>query len=134
VPHRIGGCLAFRAIALATAVSLTATSGGLPMCLSALAQAVTHCAMHLDGHHPGAHTAASPSLQLVSPDTEQPCHPDASGTGCAAGSACPAAAPAVAALADLPVAVRSVSRRTAPASAAALLSYLTPPPAPPPQA
>src|SRR2546422_10743497 len=93
--HRVRGHLAIRAIALATAVSLTATSGALPMCLSALAQAVAQCAMHHEAHHPGDHTPASSSPQLVSPHTGQPCHPDAAGTGCAAGSAGPAARAAV---------------------------------------
>ena len=132
--HRVGGRLALRAIALVTAVSLTATSGGLPMCLSALAQAVAHCAMHHEVHHPGDHRAGSPSLRLVSPDTGQPCHPDADGLGCSGASVCPAAGPAMAAGADVPMAVRSVSRAAAPASTASLLSYLAPPLAPPPQA
>ena len=133
MPRRVAGRPTLRAIALVTAVSLTATSGGLPMCLGALAQAVARCAMHLDGHH-GDHAAASPSLRLVSPDTGQPCHPDAAGTGCAAGSACPAAGPAMVAAAEIPVAVRNVSRAAAPASPASLFSYLAPPLAPPPQA
>ena len=133
MPRRVAGRPALRAIALVTAVSLTATSGGLPMCLGALAQAVAHCAMHLDGHH-GDHAAASPSLRLVSPDTGQPCHADADGLGCSGASVCPAAGPAVAAPADVPVAVRNVSRAAAPASTASFLSYLAPPLAPPPQA
>src|SRR2546428_11860924 len=90
MPRRVAGRPTLRAIALVTAVSLTATSGGLPMCLGALAQAVAHCAMHLDGHH-GDHAAASPSLRLVSPDTGQPCHPDAAGAGRPARRAGPAA-------------------------------------------
>ena len=131
--HRVGDRLAFRAIALVTALSLTATSGGLPMCLSALAQAVAHCAMHHEVHHPGDHTAGSPSLRLVSPDAGQPCHADADGLGCSGASVCPAAGPAMTAGADLPVAVRNLSRAAAPASTASLLSYLAPPLAPPPQ-
>src|SRR3989442_14877490 len=132
--HRVRGHLAIRAIALATAVFLTATSGALPMCLSALAQAVAQCAMHHEAHHPGDHPPASSSPQLVSPHTGLPCAPDAGGTGCAAGSACPAAGPAMVAAAEIPVAVRNVSRVAAPASPASLLSYLAPPLAPPPQA
>src|SRR5256712_850315 len=108
--HRVRGPLALRAIALVTAVSLTATSGGLPMCLSALAQAVAHCAMHGDGHHQGGHAVASLSLQLVAPDGPQSCHADADGLGCSGASICPAAGPAMAGDADLPVAVRNVSR------------------------
>src|SRR5439155_11288535 len=134
MPRRVAGRPALRAIALVTAVSLTATSGALPMCLSALAQAVAQCAMHHEAHHPGDHTPASSSPQLVSPHTGQPCHPDAGRTGCAAGSACPAAGPAMVAAAEIPVAVRNVSRVAAPASPASLLSYLAPPLAPPPQA
>src|SRR5712692_1176561 len=132
--HRVGGRLAVRAIALVTAVSLTATSGGLPMCLSALAQAIAHCAMHHDGHHQPGHAVASLSLQLVAPDGPQSCHADADGLGCSGASVCPAAGPAVPAGADAPVAVRSVSRAAAPGSTASRLSYLAPPLAPPPQA
>ncbi len=132
--HRASGRLALRAIALVTAVSLTATSGGLPMCLSALAQAVAHCAMHGDGHHQGGHAVASLSPQLVAPDGPQSCHVEGDGLGCSGASVCPAAGPAVPAGADLPVAVRSVSRAAAPGSTASLLSYLAPPLAPPPQA
>src|SRR5437879_11420303 len=80
--HRVRGPLALRAIALVTAVSLTATSGGLPMCISALAQAVAHCAMHGDGHHQGGRVVASLSLQLVAANGSQSCHPDADGLGC----------------------------------------------------
>src|SRR2546426_3559067 len=101
MPRRVAGRPTLRAIALVTAVSLTATSGGLPMCLGALAQAVAHCAMHLDGHH-GDHAAASPSLRLVSPDTGQPCHPDAAGRGWGAGKGWPAARPAAVAAAGGP--------------------------------
>jgi len=104
------------------------------MCLSALAQAVAHCAMHRDGHHQGGHAVASLSLQLVAPDGAQSCHADADGLGCSGATVCPAAGPAVHAGADVPVAVRSVSRMAAPASAASLLSYVAPPLAPPPQA
>ena len=131
--HRASGRFALRAIALVTAVSLTATSGGLPMCLSALAQAVAHCAMHGKGHHQVGH-AVSLSLQLVAPDGSQSCHADADGLGCSGPSVCPAAGPAVPAGADVPMAVRSVSRAAAPASRASPLSYLAPPLAPPPQA
>jgi len=133
MPHRVAGRLALRAIALVTALSLTATSGGLPMCLSALAQAVAHCAMHGDRHHQGGHAVASLSLQLVAPDGPQSCHADADGLGCSGASVCPAAGPAMTAGADLPVAVRNLSRAAAPASTASLLSYLAPPLAPPPQ-
>src|SRR2546425_10169031 len=123
MPRRVAGRPALRAIALVTAVSLTATSGGLPMCLGALAQAVAHCVMHLDGHH-GDHAAASPSLRLVSPDTGQPCHPDVAGAGCAAGSAWPAGRPAPGAAAQGPPAPRHASRAAAPAPPAAFLSLL----------
>ena len=133
MPHRVAGRLALRSIALVTALSLTATSGGLPMCLSALAQAVAHCAMHGDGHHQRGHAVASFSLQLVASDGPQSCHADAGGLGCSGASVCPAAGPAMAAGADLPPAVRNVSRATAPASTASFLSYLAPPLAPPPQ-
>ena len=133
MPHRVAGRLALRAIALVTALSLTATSGGLPMCLSALAQAVAHCAMHGDRHQRGGHAVASLSLQLVAPDGPQSCHADADGLGCSGASVCPAAGPAMTAGADLPVAVRNLSRAAAPASTASLLSYLAPPLAPPPQ-
>src|SRR5439155_26759084 len=131
--HSVRGHLALRAIALVTAVSLKATSGGLPMCLSALTQAVAHCAMHGEGHHQDGH-AVSLSLQLVAANGSQSCHPDADGLGCSGARVCPAVGPAVPAGADLPMAVRSVSRAAAPASAASLLSYLAPPLAPPPQA
>ena len=131
--HRVRGHLALRAIALVTAVSLTATSGGLPMCLSALTQAVAHCAMHGEGHHQDGH-AVSLSLQLVAANGSQSCHPDADGLGCSGASVCPAVGPAVPAGPDLLMAVRSVSRAAAPAFAAFLLSYLAPPLAPPPQA
>src|SRR2546426_4725992 len=87
--HRVRGHLALRAIALVTAVSLMATSGGLPMCLSALAQAVAHCAMHGEGHHQDGH-AVSLSLQLVAANGSQSCHPDADGLGCSGASVCPA--------------------------------------------
>jgi len=132
--HHVRGHLALRAIALVTAVSLMTTSGGLPMCLSALAQAVAHCSMHGDGHHHDGHAVASLSLQLVAPDGSQSCHPDADGLGCSGASVCPAVGPAVPAGPDLLMAVRSVSRAAAPAFAAFLLSYLAPPLAPPPQA
>src|SRR3989442_6477435 len=131
--HRVRGHLAIRAIALATAVSLTATSGALPMCLSALAQAVAQCAMHHEAHHPGYHTPASSSPQLVSPHTGQPCHRDAAGTGFAPRSARPAArAPRVAAAAIPPGACQP-SPAAGPPSPASLLSLLPPPrPSPPP--
>src|SRR2546422_11626516 len=132
--HRVRGHLAIRPIALATAVCLTARSGALPMCLSALAQAVAQCAMHHEVHHPGDHTPASSSPQLVSPHTGQPCHPDAAGTGCAAGSACPAAGPAMVAAAEIPLARGHVSRVGAPPSPASPPPHPPPPPRPPPPA
>src|SRR3989442_8605063 len=111
--HRVRGHLAIRAIALATAVFLTATSGALPMCLSALAQAVAQCAMHHEAHHPGDHTPASSSPQLVSPHTGQPCHPDAAGAGSAARRPIPPTRPA-----KVPGAAISRGSRHAPAAAA----------------
>src|SRR3989442_12136898 len=120
MPRRVAGRPALRAIALVTAVSLTATSGGLPMCLGALAQAGAHCAMHLDGHH-GDHAAASPSLRLVSPDTGQPCNADTNGHSPSGASVCPTAGPATAAPATNPLAVLNVSGAPAPDPTASLL-------------
>ncbi len=104
------------------------------MCLSLLAQAAAPCDMH-SGHNGAAtheHTAQFAALVAQAPG--QPCHPDAAGLGCAAGSACPTAGPAAPAWARVPVAPQASSRMGVLGPASALVSYLAPPLSPPPQA
>jgi len=122
------------AVALAVMLSVVGTGTGLPMCVSLLAQAGTPCEMHPAHHGSRAHQHAAPSAALVAQTPDQACHQDATGLGCAAGTACPTAGPATPTWAKVAIALRTASRFGAGERHAALTSYLAPPLAPPPQA
>src|SRR5437588_12431801 len=123
-----------RATCLAVALSVATAGSGLPMCVSLLAQAAAPCDMH--SRHNGAptHEHAVQAPTLVAQSSGQACHQDAAGLGCAAGSTCPTGSPATAVWANVSVGLRAESRTGALRLASALISYLSPPLSPPPQA
>src|SRR6266516_1405989 len=126
--------LALRVVALALAIAVGSSATGLPMCLNLLAQAATPCHIHRGHHGSTMHQRGAPIAALVPQRADQACHHDATGVGCAAGSACPTDGPAAPAWTKAPLGARSVSRTGVLAPAATLISYLAPPLAPPPQA
>ena len=134
VTHLSRAPIALRGVALAAALSVVAAGTGLPMCFGLLAQAAAPCAMHSPPHGGPAGAHATHGAALVATVEGHACHPDAAGLGCAAGSACPSGGAATPVWAKLPVALRAASSVAMPGPVAALVSYLAPPPAPPPQA
>jgi len=62
------------------------------------------------------------------------CHVDADALGCAVGGACPTGGIAAPAWFNIPIGPRAASRTVAAGPTSALISYLAPPLAPPPQA
>src|SRR3989442_8175488 len=89
-----GHSLPLRTTAAAGALVVAAAGSGVPMCVSLLAQAVAPCEMH-SGHNGAAtHEHAAHLAALVAQSSGQACHQDATGLGCAAGSACPTGGPA----------------------------------------
>lgn len=121
-----------RALACAAALAVAAEGGGVPMCASLLAEAAAPCAMHSAGvhrpHHPGVATVVAASAGHDS------CHVDAASPGCDAGGTCPSSGTAAPAWINIPIALRAASRTVAAGPGSALISYLAPPLAPPPQA
>src|SRR5712692_4477949 len=92
--------LALRTVAAAAALAIAAGDGGLPMCVSVLAQTVAPCEMH-SGHNGAApHDHAAHVVAVAAPASGPACHQDVAGLGCAAGSACPTAGPAAPAWAN----------------------------------
>jgi len=121
-----------RALASAAALAVAAEGGGVPMCASLLAEAAVPCAMHGAGvhraHHPGVASVVAASAGHGA------CHVDAASPGCAAGGTCPTSGTAALVWIHIPIAPRGVSRTVAAGPSSALISYLAPPLAPPPQA
>jgi len=121
-----------RTLAAAVALAAAAQAGGVPMCASLLAEAAAPCAMHSTNPHrthgPGLATLAAASAG------HGVCHVDAAAPGCAAGGTCPTGGTAAPAWVNLPIAPRLPSRDVAAGPSSALISYLAPPLAPPPQA
>ena len=124
--------LIVRTLAAAVALAAAAQGGGVPMCASLLAEAATPCAMHSTSvEH--AHDPAAAILVAV-PAGHGTCHLDAGALGCAAGGACPTGGIAAPAWLNIPIAPPVASRTVAAGPSSALISYLAPPLAPPPQA
>ncbi len=123
-----------RTIALAAALAVVGSGGGMPMCLTLLSQAAAPCDMH--GHHLAdhGHALAGAFIQLVGPGPAHSCHQDARAAGCGAGQSCPAGGPAAAADAALAVDSRDALEELPVGATAPPASYLAPPLAPPPQA
>ncbi len=126
--------IALRAIALVVALSVAATGSGVPMCLSLVAQATAPCEMHSSHDRTPTPAPTAQSSWLVAQHPQHACHPDAPGLGCAAGGASPTAGPAAAAWNHIQVILRAASRVTVLEPVSTVLSYLAPPPSPPPQA
>lgn len=126
--------VALRGVAVVVALSVTAAASGLPMCVSLVARVAAPC----DGHRAGGGGARPEQVvhrAAVAPQASpHACHPDAAGLGCAAGSVCPTAGPAVPLWASVPVALRATSRVSVPGPVSPLVSYFAPPLSPPPQA
>ena len=121
-----------RTLAAAVALAAAAQGGGVPMCVSLLAEAAAPCAMHMPGTH-GTKDAGVATL-VAAPAGHGACHVDAASLGCAAGGTCPTGGTAAPAWLNIPIAPRVASRTVAPGQNSALISYLAPPLAPPPQA
>jgi len=121
-----------RAFASAAALAVAAEGGGVPMCASLLAEAAVPCAMHSAGvhraNHPGVASVVAASMG------QGGCHVDAASPGCAAGGTCPTGGTAALGWINIPIAPRAASRAVAAGPSSALISYLAPPLAPPPQA
>ena len=123
-----------RAIRLAVALSVASAGSGLPMCVSLLAQAVAPCAMHSGHNGVATHEHAAHVATLVPQPSGQACHQDAAGRGCAAGSTCPSGGTSAPAWAKVSVALRAASLTGVLGPDTTFVSYLAPPPSPPPQA
>jgi len=124
--------LLVRALAAALAFAAAAQGGAVPMCVSLLAEAAAPCAMHMPGMHGTRH--AGVATLAAAPAGHGACHVDAASLACAVGGSCPTGGTAAATWIDLPIVPQVASRRAAPGSTSALISYLAPPLAPPPQA
>jgi hypothetical protein len=121
-----------RTLAAAVILAVAAQGGGVPMCVSLLAEAAAPCAMHTHTA-PGAHSAHVATLSAA-PSGHEACHPDAADLGCATGGACQTGGTAAPAWVNVPLVLRAASRTAVSGPNSALISYLAPPPAPPPQA
>jgi hypothetical protein len=119
-------------LAAAVAVAAAAQGGGVPMCASLLAEAAAPCAMHMPGTH-GTQDAGVATL-VAAPAGHGACHVDGARLGCAANGSCPTGGTAVPAWSNVPIVPRAASRMVASGPSSALISYLAPPLAPPPQA
>ena len=125
---------ALRAICVAVALSVSTAGSALPMCISLLAQAAAPCEMH-SGHNGAAtHDHAARGAVLVAQPSGQTCHQDAAGLGCAAGSTCPTGSPAAGVWGKVSVGVGAAFRAGVQGSSTILVSHLTSPLSPPPQA
>jgi hypothetical protein len=123
-----------RGVALAVALSLTTGGTGLPMCLSLLAQAIAPCTMHQTHHEHGTTHTVAHSMQLTTQTADETCHTGGPTHGCAAGGVCPGGGSAAfAAMRDVAglLPVVAAGPIGAPLSH---VSYVAPPPSPPPQA
>jgi hypothetical protein len=121
-----------RTLAAAAALAAAAQGGGVPMCVSLLAQAAAPCGMHT---HLAPPAQAAPAATLsAAPSGHDACHSDAAHLGCATTGACPSSGTAAPVWANLPAAAPVASRTEILEPVSALISYLAPPPSPPPQA
>ena len=122
------GFRSHRLVALAAA----APGSGVPMCVSLLVEAAAPCAMHM----PGTHEMDDPAgaTLVATPAGHGPCHVDAASLGCAAGGTGPTGGSAAPAWLNVRIAPRVALRAVVSGQRAALISYLAPPLAPPPQA
>ncbi len=120
-----------RVFATVAALAVATQGGGVPMCVSLLAEAAAPCAMHMPGTHQmnddGVATLAA------APVGHGACHVDGASLGCAAGGTCPTGGTATPAPINVPIVPRAASRIVASGPSSALISYLAPPLAPPPQ-
>ena len=111
-----------RAVCLVVSLSVATAGGGLPMCVSLLAQAAAPCDMH-SGHSGAAtHEHAAHLTALVAQESGQACHQDATGS------------PAMGVWAKASVGARAAFHTGALGPSTTFVSYLTPPLSPPPQA
>jgi len=102
------------------------------MCVSLLAEAAAPCAMHMPGTHQMNDDGVA--TLVAAPAGHGACHVDGASLGCAAGGACPTGGIAAPAWFNVPIGPRAASRTVAAGPSSALISYLAPPLAPPPQA
>jgi hypothetical protein len=121
-----------RSLAVAAALAVAAQGGGVPMCVSLLAEATTPCAMHT--HTPPPAQSAHVATLSAAPSGHDACHADAATFGCAANGACSSGGTAAPVWANVPAAPPAVSHTEILGPVSALISYLAPPLAPPPQA
>src|SRR5437588_3301119 len=125
---------ALRAVCLVVSLSVATAGTGLPMCVSLLARAAAPCDMH-SGHNGAAMLGhAAHGAALVAQASGQACHQDATGLGCAAGSTCPTGSPAAGVWGKVSVGVGAAFRAGVQGSSTILVSHLTSPLSPPPQA
>jgi len=120
-----------RTLAAAVALAAAAQGGGVPMCASLLTEATAPCAMHMPGTHG---TKDAGATLIAAPAGHGACHVDAANLGCAGGGSCPTGGTAAPEWSNVPIVPRAASRMVAPGPSSALISYLAPPLAPPPQA
>jgi len=121
-----------RTLAAAVALGVTAQGGGLPMCVSLLAEAAVPCAMHAH-RATDTHDVQVATLHAA-PSSHDGCHTDAASLGCAAGGVCPTGGPVAPVAVTSPVALRASIRVTPLGLASTFRSYFAPPLSPPPQA
>jgi len=126
-----------RSLASAAALAVAAQGGGVPMCVSLIAEAATPCAMHRPAASPAhdAHVATLSAATLsAAPSGHEACHADAANFGCAVGGTCPTGGAAVPAFAAPALTVASLGRAPALAVGRGHASFVAPPLPPPPQA
>lgn len=121
-----------RVFAAVAALAVATQGSGVPMCVSLLAEAAAPCAMHMPGTHQ-MHDAGVATL-VAAPAGHGACHVDAASLGCAGGGSCPTGGTAAPSWITVPIVPRAASRMVASGPSSALVSYLAPPLAPPPQA
>src|SRR5262245_289706 len=125
-----------RGFRLAMALSVATPGGGIPMCLSLLAQALTPtpCSMHLAHARAATHGHIAQATTHLAQTPDHACHQDAGTLGCQSGTTCPRSGPATPAWATIPIVDNVEARMDAPGPYHAPASYLASPPSPPPQA
>jgi len=122
-----------RSLAVILLVALPLASGGVPMCVAAVARLVRPCEMHAGGALPAAHQhghdAPAAAAGLVRAGDTHPCHgAGVDGAGCLGDGACPAAGVGALTRLDLtPAALPPVIAQVL----ARLSQYSHSPPAPP---
>lgn len=121
-----------RMIAIVAAVMVASSGGGLPMCLSLVADGAAPCPMHSE-RNPGLQQSAQASVQNVGASSHS-CHSGAEASACGAAGTCSAGGPAALALIIPPIQTQGPQGTVRSGAPTTYPSHFITPPSPPPQA